>query len=328
MLELFGLDAEVQEVYRTLLSMPSAGPSELAESLALPEATVRSALDALLDAELLRESREHVGRLRAVDPEVGLDLLLRRQEAKLAREQQELAKRREAAARAVAEFAELRPKDGRDGTRRLIGVDAIQAQIEILSKNVVGEMHTVTAGTALTAEMLEAARPLDEDVLGRGVAVHVLYQSSVRNDPGGNAHARWLTDLGGQVRTAPLLPPPMLVYDRTVALVLIDPAERSRGAVCTREPGVVGYLLALFAQTWDSAVPLGADVSEDPSTGLSRTEQELLKLLAGGMTDERAAARLGVSLSTVRRQMAGLMERLGASSRFEAGLRAAQRGWI
>jgi len=46
------------------------------------------------------------------------------------------------------------------------------------------------------------------------------------------------------------------------------------------------------------------------------------------MTDETAARRLGVSLRTVRRQMAALMERLCATSRFEAGLKAAQRGWL
>lgn len=51
-------------------------------------------------------------------------------------------------------------------------------------------------------------------------------------------------------------------------------------------------------------------------------------MLAAGLTDEVAGRRLGISARSVRRQMAGLMERLGASSRFEAGLRAAQRGWL
>lgn len=46
------------------------------------------------------------------------------------------------------------------------------------------------------------------------------------------------------------------------------------------------------------------------------------------MTDENAGKRLGISLRTVRRQMASLMERLNASSRFEAGLKAAQSGWL
>lgn len=51
-------------------------------------------------------------------------------------------------------------------------------------------------------------------------------------------------------------------------------------------------------------------------------------MLAAGLTDEAAAKRLGVSLRTVRRIMAGLMDRLQASSRFEAGLKAAQKGWL
>ena len=53
-----------------------------------------------------------------------------------------------------------------------------------------------------------------------------------------------------------------------------------------------------------------------------------MKLLAAGLTDEAAAARLNISHRTARRLMAGLMERLGARSRFEAGLKAAQRGWL
>lgn len=327
-LELFGLQADTQSVYRTMLSYPAAGVARLAELLGLPETAVRAAFDELLDAGLLRESAEHTGRMRVVDPAVGLDLLLRRQESELARQQQQLAVRREAAARAVAELAALRPDHAADATRRLTDADAIQTEIEILAKNVRSEIHTVTAGAALPAQMLEAARPMDQDVLDRGVTPHVIYPSAVRNDPATFAHARWLTDLGGQVRTAPLLPPPMLVYDRSVALVLIDPADRSRGALVTREPGILGYLLSLFTQTWDTAVPLGADGREDPATGLAPSERELLKLLATGMTDEAAAKRLSVSLSTVRRQMAALMERLQATSRFEAGLRAAQRGWI
>ena len=50
--------------------------------------------------------------------------------------------------------------------------------------------------------------------------------------------------------------------------------------------------------------------------------------MAAGVTDEAAANRLGVSLRTVRRRVADLMERLDASSRFEAGLKAGRRGWL
>ncbi|WP_234349186.1 MULTISPECIES: LuxR C-terminal-related transcriptional regulator [unclassified Streptomyces] len=142
------------------------------------------------------------------------------------------------------------------------------------------------------------------------------------------AYARWLTQEGGQVRTSPLLPPRLLIFDRSVAVVPIDPANSRLGALCTSAPGIVASLLTLFDQTWDSAVPLGADRPRSTDSTPSAAELELLKLLASGMTDEAAGKRLGVSLRTVRRQMSALMKRLHASSRFEAGLKAAQQGWL
>ena len=40
------------------------------------------------------------------------------------------------------------------------------------------------------------------------------------------------------------------------------------------------------------------------------------------------ARRLGLSRRTVQRQMQQLMRRLGADSRFQAGLQAKARGWL
>ncbi|RPK62449.1 transcriptional regulator NarL [Streptomyces sp. ADI96-15] len=61
---------------------------------------------------------------------------------------------------------------------------------------------------------------------------------------------------------------------------------------------------------------------------LSEAEREVLRLMCAGCTDEVAARRLGVSLRTVRRMVSRLMARLDARSRFEAGVRAGQRGWL
>jgi DNA-binding CsgD family transcriptional regulator len=59
---------------------------------------------------------------------------------------------------------------------------------------------------------------------------------------------------------------------------------------------------------------------------LDDRERQLLGLLATGLTDGSVAARLGVSERTVRRSMATIMARLGARSRFQAGLIAARLG--
>ncbi|MEV7782863.1 LuxR C-terminal-related transcriptional regulator [Kitasatospora sp. NPDC088351] len=328
MLELLGLDATAEAVYREMLTDPEGGVAELCERLRLPEAAVREALDRLADLTLLRASRDRPGAFWPVSPERGLELLLRRQEEELARRQQELAVSKAAVARAVAEYAMLRTSTLVDGGERLVGLDAIQAKLEVLTARLAGECLAVMPGGAQSAASLAASRPLDEDALRRGMSLRTIYQDSVRNDPETFAYARWMTGLGGKVRTAPVLPPRMLVFDRRAAVVPIDPENTRLGALCTEEPGIVASLVALFEQTWETAVPLGDDQPEDVGTGLSAGERELLRLLSTGLTDDAAAKRLGVSVRTVRRQMAALMERLDAASRFEAGLKAAQRGWL
>jgi DNA-binding NarL/FixJ family response regulator len=119
----------------------------------------------------------------------------------------------------------------------------------------------------------------------------------------------------------------MVLVDRRIALVPLDPENTRKGALCLTGPGVIASMLALLEQVWDIATPLGATHDTDRE-GLTDQERALLKLLADGLTDETAATRLSVSTRTARRMMADLMERLNARSRFEAGLKAAQRGWL
>ncbi|MGW8778915.1 LuxR C-terminal-related transcriptional regulator [Streptomyces sp. NPDC055796] len=235
-----------------------------------------------------------------------------------------------ATAQAIAEYANLRratPTALASDTQRLVGLDAIQARLEVLAREVSGECLSVMPGGAQSPASLAASRPLDDSAMSRGASTKVLYQDSMRHDPATLAYARWIEQSGGEVRTCPTLPPRMLVFDREVALVPIDPSDTKRGALCTREPGIIASLIALFEQTWHSAAPLGAIRPKDTQSGLTPTEQELLKLLASGLTDEVAGRRLGISARSVRRQMAGLMQRLDASSRFEAGLKTALHGW-
>lgn len=61
---------------------------------------------------------------------------------------------------------------------------------------------------------------------------------------------------------------------------------------------------------------------------LEETERAVLTQLVRGMKDELAARDLGMATRTYRRVVAGLMRRLSASSRFQAGFRAAQLGLL
>ncbi|GAA1985141.1 hypothetical protein GCM10009838_54120 [Catenulispora subtropica] len=325
---MLGLSSTAEAVYTAMLADSSADLEALITATEQDERAVRAGLDELAELAFVRPSRDLPGAFRAIKPEVALDLMMRRQEAELARKTQELAAKKAAAAAAVAEYGRASSGSPDSGTERLIGLDAIGAKLEILAKEAQSECLSVMPGGAQSAASLEDSRPLDLAALERGLDVQTLYQDSVRNDAPTYDYARWLTDLGGQVRTAPLLPPRMIIVDRQTVLVPIDPANTKAGALCTSEQAIVASLLAVYEQAWASAVPLAADRARDVDSGLSASEREILLLLAQGMTDEAAAKRLGLGLRTVSRQMAGLMERLDASSRFEAGLKAAQRGWL
>jgi DNA-binding CsgD family transcriptional regulator len=261
--------------------------------------------------------------MRAVSPEVGLADMVARQEAELAARQAKLAASRAAVTRMVADRAGTRAAHG----ERLLGMDAIQGRIEQLVRAANTEIIGVQPGV-LRPEDVDAARAQDLAAMARGVAMRSLFQDAARAHSHIEAFANTLLAHGGEVRTAPTVPQRTVIIDRAHALVPIDPADTRKGALHVTEPGLVSALLELFEQAWGTAVPLGAVRPDDPATGLTAHERDLLRLLGSGLTDEGAGQRLGVTDRTVRRQMASIMERLGASSRFEAGIKAAQRGWL
>lgn len=327
MLAALGLDATAERVYKTMLDQPTYSVAQLAIELEMSQTQVHAALDDLADLLLVRASRDWPGQFRAVSPDVGLADMLLRQEAELAARQAQVAASRAAVTRLVSERADAYTESSAHG-ERLLGMDAIQDRLETMARQEQFECLGVSPGAAQHPDDLAASRAPDATSLARGLTVRTLYQNSMRNDPATTAYAHWLLDLGGEVRTAPLLPQRMVISDRARALVPIDPDNTRKGALFVTEPGLVNALVELFEHAWNTAVPLGATRTQDPDSGLTATEAELLRLLGTGLTDETAGRHLGLSLRTVRRQMASIMERLDASSRFEAGIKAAQRGWL
>lgn len=323
---MLGLDERTEIVYRMMLTNHRWGVRELAKQLDMSEDELRAALDRLTDLRLLIESAT-LGEVAPVSPVVGLQSLLRRRQEELDRRQEEVERCRIAITSVLDEYSDLYADSQRRHAEQLIGIDAIQARIEDLAAQATFECLTFNPGGAQSATSLEASKPLDQSVIRRGVGMRTVYLDSVRNDSVTADYADWLTGLGGEVRTVPALPVRMLLIDRRIALVPVDPANTRKGAVQLTGAGVVAGLVALFELVWGGATPMGAS-AERNEQGLTGQERELLRLLADGSTDAGAAARLGLSLRTVRRMMADLMERLDARGRFAAGLQAGKRGWL
>jgi DNA-binding CsgD family transcriptional regulator len=167
-------------------------------------------------------------------------------------------------------------------------------------------------------------RHVDHDNLRRGVRYRILMADDVRANPVLALRLGRLALTGAEVRTMPELPVEATLVDGRLAML---PAASGSELAVMRLPSVVCAMVALFEQLWAAAAPLtSAEVTN--GAGLTVRERELLALLSAGCTDESAAARLGISVRTVRRMMAAIMTRLGARSRFQAGLKAADRGLL
>jgi DNA-binding NarL/FixJ family response regulator len=74
-----------------------------------------------------------------------------------------------------------------------------------------------------------------------------------------------------------------------------------------------------------------ADPSAAPAglaTELSRQDVELLRLLAGGLSLDAVARRMGKSERTVRRRVRGICDQLGLGTSIQAVAWAARRGLV
>ncbi|MEW2265918.1 helix-turn-helix domain-containing protein [Streptomyces sp. NPDC047853] len=327
MLTALGLDAATEKTYRVMLTHPRAGVAEIAARLGMPQERIRDALDTLSELALVRPSAEAGGHLRAVAPDIGMEIILTRQQAELAAARQRVEASRAAATQLLSEYAGLRETRHSSETEQLIGLDQVRDRLAVLSRQVAEEFLTFAPGGPQTVQNMAASRPLNADLLDRGVRMRTVYLDSVRTHRATVEHADWLSSRGAQVRTVPSLPTRMILMDRRTAMIPLSGDDTAAGAVVLTGHETLTALCALFEATWAAAQPLGETVAPDPQ-GLTGQQSTVVRLLAEGHTDEAIAKRLGVSSRTARRTASELMERLGARSRFEAGVRAVQQGWL
>lgn len=177
----------------------------------------------------------------------------------------------------------------------------------------------------VTGGVLGAFGSVDREGVRQGVRYRVLFPDRARLNADVMGRLRALALVGVEVRTVPDVPLEAVVVDGVLAMLPGDRGgERPDGVLLFGLPSVVGGTVELFERAWTT----GAVVRADDSDADGLAERELLALLAAGCTDESAADQLGISVRTIRRRVARIMARLGARSRFQAGVRAASLGLL
>ncbi|WP_125778223.1 LuxR C-terminal-related transcriptional regulator [Antribacter gilvus] len=214
-----------------------------------------------------------------------------------------------------------------EGSEIVEGIEAVRERLTQLAAGCRSSLWAFQPGGAQSPAALAASRPLDKATLARGVDMRTIYLDSLRNDQPTLDHITWLAERGAEVRTVPTLPMRMLVVDRQVAVIPLDPEDSSAGALLLSTAPVVAGLAELFLATWRRAAPF-CERRPRRSTVFAPQEQRALELWAEGCTDQMVARKLGVSHRTVRRISDRVSAEIGATSRFQVGLRASELGLV
>jgi DNA-binding CsgD family transcriptional regulator len=319
-----GIDAVTESAYNAMLQRPAWTLPELAGRLTIDPAATAQVVARLTELGLVDGGADGE-RLRPVRPQIGLAALIARREAELTSSWRQLEQGRLAAADLAAHAEEL-GRDHAGGVADMCWGAQARSRIAELLASATGEVIAMSGSAA--GQLGRAVAPRWTGP-AEGVRYRVVLADTVPPDPTFVGHLRGLAHDGAEVRTVGRVPLSVLAVDSTIAVLPVGTGATGRpaGVAVLRLPSAVTAVVELFGRVWVEATPLGQPPDPDRS-GPGPRERELLALLVAGSTDESAAYRLGVSVRTVRRMVSVLMERLGARSRFQAGARAAERGWL
>ncbi|MFC4327639.1 helix-turn-helix transcriptional regulator [Streptomyces andamanensis] len=215
---------------------------------------------------------------------------------------------------------------GPDGpaVQQIEGLEAVRSAIDEVTFFARTENLTTNPVGVLTPESIEISRPIDLRILRRGVRMRTLMASACLQDETTLVYLRELVARGAEIRISPHPIERMIICDRAVALTPIDPQNTARGALLTREPGLVSTVVSLFERMWAAS----QELPEEALPSLTEVERQILQTLYLVDKDETGARQLNMALRTYRKYVARLMARLDADNRFQAALRARERGWI
>jgi DNA-binding Lrp family transcriptional regulator len=164
-----------------------------------------------------------------------------------------------------------------------------------------------------------------KDLMRTGRRSRAIYPARVLEEAPDMIRSR--AEAGEHVRILAEVPCRLAIMGSSAALVTERFGKPSDRRLVIRQHSLIGSLTLLFESLWEKAMAVPGLDGQRYTEGVS-DQRLLLGQLAGGAKDEQIARALGLSVRTVRRRVAELLEELGADSRFQAGVEAVRRGWI
>ncbi|WP_229403186.1 LuxR C-terminal-related transcriptional regulator [Micromonospora okii] len=315
-----------ERVYRLLLAQPDRPLPDTAATLGVTAARVRGALTRLSRLGLLR--RTAPGTYEATGPEAALTALV-------ARRRLEAEAALDGVQGSVSDFAHLfqtaRLSDPGRWVEVLSGWEAVDQRMDELTRSVRTHLWVLDRPPYMKhvhgiPDTNEVEIAETEELIARGVDIRTVYCPESMGRPGRFEVLLKLAEAGEQARLLPRIPFKLRIMDLRVAAVSLTGGAYDSLALI-HPSGLLDALIELFQAYWGRATPL---VGPKPPADDQPSDEELLllQMLRAGLKDEAIGRQLGVSARTATRRIASTMERLGAVTRFQAGVEASARRWL
>lgn len=319
-LEAIGLDDEHSALYRLLLQVPSSSIDELAASASKPVSEVRAVVAELERVGLLARQASAPDRVVASPPSLALRPMLLDRERRLTQAHEALVELSELYRSGAAQ------RTAPDVVDVVLGADAVRQRFAQLQASATRQVRVLMLSDVAFLDATE--NTAEDEALRRGVRYRVIVEKAVLEWPGFIDAARESAPFGEEVRVLPTLPTRLIIADEDVAMLPMRShgEERSSGALLVNPSGLLDLVIATFEEYWATSTEF-ISTGELPGAH-DAVDRDLLKLLLLGLTDAAAGAQLGISVRTVQRRVAELMETAGVTTRLQLGAEAVRRAWV
>lgn len=317
-------------LYQVLRRYGSSVPAKATAAVGLTEAEAAPGWAELWDLGLIRPGRMP-DEVDPIGPDTALLGLLARQREELRHQREALSELLDAAESLMERYRPTVQQESEKIKVRFAGSDELKRQILAeFNASITASTSSMHPGPLPSSEVLAQSITADKELIDRGIKVRAIYGQSVDSAPRQRKYLAQLSATGVEVRLAPQLPFDLLLADSHTALLTANPENPSEAMVVVGGTTLIRSYVALFEDCWLRSVPYSPQAAAPLEQEGELTEQHrtTMRLLANGLTDERIARKLGVSLRTVSRLVSEIMRYLQADSRFQAGVLAVTHGLV
>ncbi|MEV1174792.1 helix-turn-helix transcriptional regulator [Nonomuraea sp. NPDC049784] len=318
-----GKEETALSLYRALRAQARAAVHQAADAAGLDEAEAERGLRRLRELGLVDERS---GQVEAVDPEKALQRMMESYRLRTAEQSRTAVSLQRIVHALTTVYSEAATND-----TSLVEVEIFSGRRKKdrtfynLHTLVTDSCDSIHPGPMPPKQVLDKSLRVDARLVASGVRCRAIYPQSLLKSRRLSRYLHDLARIGVEVRLIDHAPIDMVILDRLVA-VLPSESGTSSGPdmVVIRGSALIHTQVAIYDDYWLRAVPYEQALAASMDRGLAPQEQLIIRLLADGLNDDQIARKVGVHRRTVQRAVTKLMDRLGASNRFQAGLKLAR----